>query len=84
MGFSQLARTNDYEILLSGQSIPDDHLRELHADVASTQGDLERIGGALVHHIRQAAGSNEAVGQGVLLNILPRSVVKQEITARPS
>lgn len=76
MGVLQLGRSNDYEILLSGQRLPQDQLRELHGDVASTRGALEQIADALIHHIRKAATSNGAVGQGVLLNILPRSVIR--------
>jgi hypothetical protein len=76
MGFSQLGRNNDFEILVSGQALPDDHLQELRCDVASTHGDIEEIVGALIHHVRKAAASNDAVGQGVLLNVLPKSVIR--------
>ena len=73
MGFQRLHR--DFEIWLSGQPLPADKRERLSTEIASTGGDLEQIGGILIDHVRAGAVENDAIGKGVLLNVLPRAAI---------
>jgi hypothetical protein len=71
--FGQLR--DDFSVLLGGQGLEEAHEQEFRADVAGTGGNLEAIADLLVHHIREAADRNSAIGKGVLLTVLPRAAV---------
>ncbi len=73
MGFFQLKPPDDFPLILSGQTLEAEHERELREDIANTRGNLTRIADLLIHHVRRAADHNDAIGKGLLLNILPRT-----------
>ena len=74
--FAWLQENQAWNLVTSGQHLPDDQTAQLEADISGTGGDLDQLVGVLIEHVRIAASDNKAIGQGVLVNVLPRAAVK--------
>lgn len=71
--FAWLQPDQAWNYVISGQPLPGDQIAQLEADISGTGGDLQQLVDVLIEHIRIAASNNRMIGQGVLVNVLPRA-----------